>query len=155
MYNNTSVVSGLMPEKGFDSIVTWYVSANYNIHNSTGPDGKSFSNGSDTYVYSDYISRDWGGSWTSGVEDNSLTVKTGSARDSVDHSIEITKVKNIYDMSGNMYERTTTGDPNGTTGNIRGGSWMDASISLIAPQFYFPLTSINGNVGFRVALYLK
>ena len=76
-------------------------------------------------------------------------------------SAEETKVKNIYDMAGNMWEWTTeTGKPDGGStlrAVLRGGSFFSGGSDL-------PVSSRNGsisatgyslNIGFRVVLYIK
>ena len=74
---------------------------------------------------------------------------------------EKTKVRNIYDMAGNMWEWTTeTGNPDGTStiqSVLRGGSFVHNGLN-------YPVSSRNGrfvgnalyiDFGFRVVLYIQ
>ena len=75
-------------------------------------------------------------------------------------SAEETKVKEIYDMAGNMWEWTTeTGKPDGDTTRavIRGGSLNDSGFDN--PISYrnsgFSTVWYSFHIGFRVVLYIK
>ena len=73
---------------------------------------------------------------------------------------EKTKVKNIYDMAGNMWEWTSeTGEHNNSGTKytvVRGGSFPNnGSIDPFSYRSgYYRTTIINYHVGFRVVLYL-
>ena len=73
-----------------------------------------------------------------------------------------TKVKNIYDIAGNMWEYTTeVGNHNGTTPKLavlRGGSfWWPGSVYPVSYRLDNTGASsgLNVDIGFRVVLYIK
>jgi len=73
-----------------------------------------------------------------------------------------TKVKNIYDIAGNMWEYTTeVGNHNGTTTKLavlRGGSfWWPGSVYPVSYRLDNTGASsgLNVDIGFRVVLYIK
>ena len=75
-------------------------------------------------------------------------------------SAEETKINNIYDMAGNMYEWTTeTGYPNGATERavIRGGSFSDSGSGAPVCCRYGDVAVgwAGPSIGFRVVLYIK
>ena len=75
-------------------------------------------------------------------------------------SAEETKIKEIYDMAGNMWEWTTeTGKPDGgaTQTVFRGGSFLNSeSRETVSYRYgHSSITDCDVNFGFRVVLYIK
>ena len=72
-------------------------------------------------------------------------------------ALKAAKINNIYDMAGNMYERTMEG--RGIVSRVSRGESFDKDSSIsrdsIATRSYSsPITS-SYNHGFRIALYIK
>ena len=76
-------------------------------------------------------------------------------------SVEETKINNIYDMAGNMWEWTTeTGNPDGsstTRAVLRGGSFNGSGSGgpVCSRSGTFSTGGYDTGFGFRVVLYIK
>ena len=114
--------------------------------------------GTNKYVAADYIN---GNNYTSESYTLSGIVEMSTG------SVSNFKLKNIYDMAGNMWEWTTetgyhnTSSPATTTGTkyavLRGGSF-DSYGTYYPVSFrygYIAVTYTNIDIGFRVVLYVK
>ena len=175
MYSNSvSVESSLIDSYAWDTITNW-MECNYT---GIATDSGDYGNFLDTAIslsdvlYSSAIfdySTSW---WKSSLsqyrkgkleaparkwagEQNLYEIATGS--------MESTKVLNIYDMAGNMWEMTTEigyhDDINKSReyAVVRGSSIQEdrAHSGIAYRQGYFQITSTLCNVGFRVVLYVK
>ena len=169
--DNSSVKSQLVDSFAWDTIMNWMEKDNLGI-------------ATDSTNYGNYLNREISGTglsaiWKYDYNTGAYTLKpttysTGSytidARTSTEEvdwleigtgTSEKTKVKNIYDMAGNMWEWTTeTGkhDSGGTTYAVsRGGCFRNYgstnSLSYRYGGHEVPLT--DNHLGFRVVLYLQ
>jgi len=178
---NDTVESRLIDSYAWDTIVNWMAGSGVNVKNSTSY-GNYYNSTTLTAngLYAEHIQNDdltsanndtWtratnygNGSITLGGE---LLEETAEMRKSKRIEIgtgtaEGTKVKNIYDMAGNMWEWTTeTGRHNVENGVkyavLRGGSFDHYGYHYpVSYRYGYHSTTINSfSLGFRVALYVK
>ena len=160
MYNSSSVESSLIDGYAWDTITQWLYNSNYNVTDSRSYGnyfGESFSfNG--LYATHSYENGMWiiatnysKGEHTKLAEER-IEIATGIS--------ERNKVKNIYDLAGNVWEWTTeTGKHDGinnTYAVTRGGSHVDNINGPVSCRGGSGIaTDIGFNIGFRVVLYLK
>ncbi len=71
-------------------------------------------------------------------------------------STEKVKKKNLYDISGNLWEWTQEQDTDGLNSVVRGGSYADPCVrSTACSGAVVPCNATSTNYGFRVILYIK
>ena len=172
MYSSSeSVESSLIDSYAWDTIVNWMESKNPGIAMDSTNYGNflnsslSITNGLYAVYRYDYTSKGWY-SWPSKYTKGTIEIPAREQSGVVPlyelatGSTDDTKVLNVYDMAGNMWEWTTESrEYNEETVYIvyRGGRfWNDGS--------QFPISSRLGNcttsttefdIGFRVVLYIK
>lgn len=149
MYTNDYVQSGLINGTQWDTIMKWLQNSSINITNSI-----TWGNYYDSSInlrggkYA-YISDD-GGAWRSAIKteiSEGQLIKTGASDD--------TKVKNIYNLAGNLWEWTCEGQESGYK-VFRGGTYVDNAASW--PVSWRDWNSVGvavGGRGFRAQLYIK
>lgn len=175
MYQNSmSVDSSLIDSYAWDTIVNWIASSGLSVVDSTNYGNYKDSTLTSDGLYAEHVysgtklttpaTNYQKGNITLGrVEESSgeyiyKEIATGTAKE--------TKVKNIYDMAGNMWEWTTeTGYHKQSDGTVRsakystlrGGSFYSGWYGAISNRDGGVLATAAGNpnVGFRVVLYIK
>ena len=173
MYSTSqSVESSLIDSYAWDTIVNWMESKNKGI----ALDSKKYGNYVDSSVsiidglYATYRYNLTSGGWISSSsiyqkdtveiparspsgEQTLYEIATGSA--------EETKVLNIYDMAGNMWECTTEVGNHNIENNsteytvFRGGCFRQFDITVSDRHGHPYITDAGWNLGFRVVLYVK
>ena len=177
MYEGSrTITSSLVDSYAWDTILAWYNKTGVNCMSST-----NYGNYTDSelslknVLYAIHAYKD-GTGWTTIASKYNYGDLTASSRTTSERiiyeiatgSAEYTKVNNIYDMAGNMWEWTTevgdhsVSDPKPTTNNrnfavLRGGSFPSYGGS-------YPVSHRDGgssstwegniNIGFRVVLYI-
>lgn len=153
MYQTEEVKSGLMTGRQFDTILTWANLSGYPLN-----DGAKWGNYLDTVnqeykgAYSSYLRKhlqDWK------IEDyglkdkeNFIITRTGG--------VESSKMNNIYDLAGNVYDFTTD-LLRGEYGVLRGGcaAYKGDETSKHQVYVYDLGDSFHYVYGFRVVLYIS
>ena len=94
-------------------------------------------------------SKSWGNYSDSAFERHGSLAKTGAFGDS-------TKVNNVYDLAGNVYEWTSSKSPNSSIPCVpRGGNYGSAGSDIPASyRGVYNETPYTAGIGFRVALFL-
>ena len=160
MYNSSSVESSLIDGYAWYTITQWLSNSNYNVTDSRSYGnyfGESFSfNGLyATHVYENNvweIAANYSKGEHTKLAEERIETATGIS--------ERNKVKNIYDLAGNVWEWTTETGKHEGTDNIyavnRGGSHVDNINGPVSCRGGSGISSdIGFNIGFRVVLYLK
>ena len=126
MISNEYVQTGLLTGKAWDTVCHWI---------------KSDDELKDSRTYGNYNNS------LAPANENSGTRRTAGFN-------ENWKVKNIYDLAGNVWEWTS--EANGSYFIIRGGSYLsDGSDNPVSFRNNFNASYTNGNLGFRPRLYIK
>ncbi len=153
MYNTNYVQSGLLTGKMWDTTIKWIENSKENVKS----DSKSWGNCYDSTVEGvTFYSTDCGTSFTkTDISKKSTNVKWLLKTGNTDY----TKRKNIYDLVGNVWEWTN--EKYSTNNAIsRGGDYYSNesfTVAIAAFRLKYSLTSASGcgNLGYRVALYVK
>ena len=87
----------------------------------------------------------YGGSYVK-QKDEVRLLKTGASED--------TKVKNIYDIAGNLYEWTMEKSKNGSP-IVRGGCYVADAGQLAAFRYAYNNNTANNAIGFRISFYIN
>jgi len=169
---NNTVESRLIDSYAWDTIVNWMNnevsgiaknSTNYgNYYNRT-----SFSVTNALYAQHEYNNSNWTWIFATKYNKGNISSPGGSGTGRLELATGVTpnsKIKNIYDFAGNMFEWTTeTGTRGVTTAGAtkyavhRGGSYNhdggSAPVSYRGGETSDTVTCVN--VGFRVVLYIK
>ena len=174
---NNSVTSQLIDSYAWDTIVEWMEIDIVGIGNNSTGYG-NYANSNIKFLDSLYAVHQYNNDWIispiykkgNGITTGYTELATGV--NAIEGSISQNKIKNIYDMAGNMWEWTTeVGNHSGTeslltkdqaiTANytvLRGGSFGgDGSDSPISKRYgYHHSYSVHDvAIGFRVVLYIE
>lgn len=129
----TSVMYGVQ----WDSMLRFIVSEQNNVNDST-----KWGN----YPASELNYQDISGNKYTKKNGSVYLLKTGSSED--------TKVKNIYDIAGNVYEWTKENAGNGVK-VARGGAYRITIGQLAAARYAYNDNTANSDIGFRISFYIN
>ena len=173
MYDSSiSVESSLMDSYAWDTIVSWMESEISGIATNSTKYGNYINS---NFLLTDSLYAIYKYNWTTSILINPSEYKKGTieipARSRTEEqtlyeiatgSTENTKVLNIYDMAGNVWEwRTEEGNNDSKTGIskyaiLRGGAHFYGGYPISARHGYYLSDSGAGfDIGFRVVLYIK
>ena len=126
--NNSEVASGLLTGNSWDTVCKWLQNSGIDVN--------------DSRTYGNY------------KDSQSPANVEGYGKRQVTGYSEYWKVKNIYDLAGNAYERTN--EEYGSRVVLRSGSFMGSgNILSVCYRFYHSVHTALSNYGFRVQLYIK
>lgn len=122
----------------WDSILRFIASDENNVNDSTAWGNYPIS----TINYKDI----YGNEYTKQSNEDVYLLRTGAS--------EQTKVKNIYDIAGNLSEWTMESTKSNAK-IVRGGSYVSTIGQLAATRYAYKSSEVNNNVGFRISLYVN
>ena len=174
-YENENVKSQLIDSYAWDTIIDWIEKEEPTIGSDSTGYGNYFNSGIQ-FIDSLYATHQYGNEWIlSSTYKKGNSTATGytelatGVKISSDSAIK-NKVKNIYDMAGNMWEWTTEVGNNNMTQTVlneeqamlatyavfRGGSFnsygSDCTVSI---RYGTEIEHCDVDIGFRVVLYIK
>ena len=133
MISNEYVQTGLLTGKAWDTTCHWIEGSLKSIN--------ELASLKDSRYYGNYNNS------LSPANENSVTKRTAGFN-------ENWKVKNIYDLAGNVWEWTSATYSSGFID--RGGSYNDdGSVDPVSCRRDYVASNTDGNIGFRLRLYIK
>lgn len=147
MYPDKSVVSSMITQRQWNSILNWLIKKDYNIKDSSKYGNYSNNN----FTFTGYYSTDHGKTYQYSKNKIKQTYNMILSCGASDRNM----TNNIYDLAGNLAEYIDNSfDDNKNQLHFVCGGYYD-NISIYSISSYLGISNANSRQGFRVVLYLK